>query len=111
MKEREQDIVNSIVYYIQLLGGVATRINSGMKIVEGANGRTHAFKGAPAGTADIIACMGGKYWAIECKRPGERQSDKQQAFLDSVIEADGIAMVAYSVDDVRAELLRQGYDV
>lgn len=111
MKEKEQDIVNSIIQYIQLLGGVATRINSGMRFVEGANGKTHAFKGAPAGTSDIIACMGGKYWAIECKREGERQSAVQQAFLDSVQDAGGTAIIAYSIDDVTGELQRQGYDI
>jgi len=42
----------------------------------------------------------GFYAAIEVKRPGGKLTEGQEDFLFSVKQAGGIAIVAYSVDDV-----------
>lgn len=97
----EQDLVNAIIDFIHLMGGVATRINSGMILVDGRQRtKTRAYRGAPAGTSDIIACVGGHYLAIECKQAGNKPTDLQRDYLARVEEAGGISIVAYSLDDV-----------
>ncbi len=98
----EQDLVNSIIEYIALLGGVATRINSGIIPIDGDDGRRRVVRGAPIGTADIIACIHGRYVAIECKVRPNKPTVYQLDFLSSVARADGIAVIAYSLDDVIA---------
>ena len=60
--------------------------------------------GLPAGIADIIGIFRGKFLAIEVKRPGNKLSDKQKAFLENVEKEGGIAIVAYSVNDVVSRL-------
>lgn len=96
----EQDLVNAIIDYIVLRGGLATRINSGMRVIKGESGKSRVFKGAPAGTSDIIACIAGRYVAIECKLPGNKPTDKQTGFLRDVADAGGVTLCAYSLDDV-----------
>ena len=48
--------------------------------------------------------MGGCYVAIEAKMPGNKPTQAQQDFLDSVRNFGGIAIVAYNLDDVDAGL-------
>lgn len=101
----EQDLVNAIIEYIHLIGGVAIRINAGMRIIEDAeSGKQRVFRGAPAGTSDIIACIGGEFHAIECKLQGNKPTEKQRMFLQRVDQAGGRAMVAYSLEDVIQEI-------
>jgi len=52
------------------------------------------------GISDIIGCHQGRMVAIEIKAPRGTVSPFQQAFLDSVVAAGGIAFVARSIDDV-----------
>ena len=42
--------------------------------------------------------------AIEVKQPGKKPTDEQTNFLDCVKNAGGIAIVAYSADDVEKKL-------
>jgi hypothetical protein len=92
------EVVNPIIEYITLRGGVAIRINSGAIPVEGKKSRI--FRGAPAGTSDIIGCWHGRFLAIECKLPGNKPTALQVEFLERIRTAGGIGMVAYSVNDV-----------
>lgn len=99
----EQDLVNAIIDYIALTGGLAVRINSGMQIIEDpATGQRRAFKGAAKGTSDILACIRGRFYAIECKLSGNKPTAHQQDFLDRAATAGAIAIVAYSIEDVVA---------
>ena len=43
----------------------------------------------------------GQFVAIEVKRPNGKLSKDQKRFLDEVEKAGGMAIVAYSLDDVR----------
>jgi len=52
------------------------------------------------GVSDIIGCYHGRFMAIEVKAPSGKISEAQQAFIDSVNAAGGLAFVARSVDDV-----------
>lgn len=56
------------------------------------------------GMADLHGMLssqyGGKYFALEIKRPGEKPTDEQLAFLDAVRAGGGIAAVVRGYEDV-----------
>lgn len=58
------------------------------------------------GMSDILGFhrLTGRFIAIECKQQGERITDKQRDFLDTVERAGGIALIAYSVEDIASRL-------
>jgi hypothetical protein len=70
--------------------------------------QTFAFKveqrpGMARGCSDILFCHQGKFGAIECKMPGKKPTPHQERFLSKVLEAGGIAIVAYSLDQLKKE--------
>lgn len=98
---KEQDLVNSILDWLRSHGAWAIRVNSGSMPIEQANGSRRIFRGAPAGTPDIIACWpGGLMMGIECKMPGNTATPLQAATLAGIRETGGLAVVAFSIDDV-----------
>lgn len=54
-----------------------------------------------AGIPDIIACIGGQFFAFEVKVPGGKQTKLQSVTLDKIKAAGGIACVVTSVTEVR----------
>lgn len=84
----EKDIVRAILKELRGAGAFAIK--------------TH---GSPqfAGLPDIIGCLNGRFFALEVKRPGGYYgvTDRQQAVLDQVTVAGGIAKVVTSVEDVK----------
>lgn len=100
LPEREQDLVNAIIQLIQMRGGWAIRINSGMTVVEGAKGKKRMIRGAPAGTSDIIACYRSRFVAIECKIGRNKMTVYQEDFMHRISHAGGYHVLAYSQDDV-----------
>jgi len=59
-------------------------------------GRTNHSKGI----SDIIALWSGRGVAIEVKTPGKKPTPEQVEFLRRWKESGGIAILAYSLDDV-----------
>lgn len=59
------------------------------------------------GTSDILGIYKGKLLAIEVKAGSNRPSQHQTLFLTRVIEQGGVALVAWSIEDV-IELLDAG---
>lgn len=55
-----------------------------------------------AGIPDIIGVMGGRFVAIEVKRPGEVPTPIQRLVMRRIAEAGGIVGVATSVAEARA---------
>ena len=53
------------------------------------------------GDPDLVACIGGKYVAIEVKTPVGRLSPRQREVREMVLNSGGIFCVARSVEDVR----------
>lgn len=109
---REQDLLGQIVELLrweQAKGRVAwfARCNGG-----GMKDRTGRFlrfyrlylplmEPASKGMADLHGMLaGGKYFALEVKKPGEKTSPEQVAFLESVRAAGGIAGVVHSFAEV-----------
>lgn len=63
--------------------------------------KVHGSMYQPAGTPDILACVNGRFVAIEVKRPsGGRVSALQKSKLKQIEAAGGVAIVARSVEDV-----------
>jgi hypothetical protein len=62
----------------------------------------------PKGVSDIIGILpkgiagsdGGRFLAIEVKRPGGKVSPHQEQFIERVNRIGGLGFVAYSVEDV-----------
>lgn len=55
--------------------------------------------GGLAGRPDLVACVQGRFVALELKRPGGRPTPLQLRRLDEVRAAGGIAAVVHSVED------------
>ena len=97
----ETEFVRQIRDYLHLRGAVTTRVNSGLKILQNEDGSNRrVMRGAEAGTADIIGCYRGRYFAIEAKVGKNKATDKQNEFIQQVQEAGGIAFVAWTLDDI-----------
>jgi len=59
-----------------------------------------------SGVPDIVGCMNGKFFAIECKAPGGKVTALQHREINKIIMAQGVAFVYDgSMDD--AEVLRR----
>jgi hypothetical protein len=62
------------------------------------------FNGAK-GCSDILGILpGGRFMAVECKLPGNRPTADQQAFLDAVRTAGGLAVVVHDVAELALAL-------
>ena len=66
--------------------------------------KTHGNMFSKAGTPDIVACVKGRFIAIEVKRPKGVVSKLQKAQIQLIKKAGGIAFVAYDVKDVERYL-------
>jgi len=96
----EQDLVNAVLDWFHIHGAWADRANSGTQVIEGPQGR-RVFRGMKKGTSDILACWpGGLFIAVEAKMPGNKPTPEQEQFLAHIHDCGGLAVVAYSVDDV-----------
>ena len=65
--------------------------------------RTHSARFPPVtpGVSDIIGILpGGRFLAVECKAPGGSCSSAQSAFIGTVRNAGGVAVLAYDLVDV-----------
>lgn len=88
MSQPEYRIVQKIKKYISSRGGWVVKIHGGPY--------------QDPGTPDMIVCYRGKFLAIEVKTPRGVASPEQLATQDSIIAADGRAIITSSVDDVAA---------
>lgn len=64
------------------------------------------------GIPDIVGCVGGRMFAIECKAPGrESQTTKLQKLQIAAIEQVGaVAFVASDVETVRRVFREEGFE-
>src|SRR5690625_4700962 len=70
--------------------------------------KTHGNMFSRAGTPDIVACINGRFVAIEVKRPGGVVSPLQAANIELIKKAGGIASVAYSLEETEGILQDEG---
>lgn len=64
--------------------------------------------GMGASTVDILACIKGKFCAIEVKVPGKRPTVRQNITISQVLHAGGVAFWTDSVEDAYAQLKAAG---
>ena len=97
-KPLEKDIQKTIIDYLRWKKFLVVKINN----VGIFNQKTKKYIPPPQkGISDLLVCApDGRFIAIEIKRPGNKPTPEQEAFLKQVIEAGGIAMVADNIDDV-----------
>ena len=93
---KESDVMKVIKEYLAYRNIYMWRNNSGSYET---NGRYISY--GKAGTADLLGVYpGGRFFAIEVKRPGGALSPAQIEFLREVRKRGGVALVAESVEDV-----------
>ena len=63
--------------------------------------KEHGGMYGTSGIPDIICCYKGRFIGIEVKRFEGKMSRLQEVTLKKIEAADGIAIVAYSVEDVK----------
>ena len=90
----EQHIQTSIIKYIKSIGGLPIKQNQ-IGIY------------AQAGVPDIIACIKGRFVAIEVKRPGQKPTPIQEAFLESITKKGGVAFWSDNLDRVKSLLKKE----
>lgn len=88
---KEQDIQTSIMNYISSIGGLPLKFNN-IGIY------------AKAGVSDILACIRGRFVAIEVKKPGNKPSALQENFINAVNKIGGFAFWADNLQDVKDKL-------
>lgn len=99
----EKDIQRGILEYLAYSRkGFFWRNNSGAFGGEH-KGKRWFVKAGLKGSADILGLVPpqGQFVAIEVKRPGEKQTDAQREFQQTVEARGGVYILAYSVEDVR----------
>lgn len=80
----------------------AVRVNSAGVRLPGRGGKTGFYRSNDRrGCPDIIACVKGRFVAIEVKRPGEVPKDDQLACHDDIERANGVVIVATCRKDVQ----------
>ncbi len=99
----EKSIQAAVIDLLLLRGAEIVRVNGGAVKTEKGFVRFNIV-GKGKRCSDVVACYRGLFLAVECKRPGEDPTEKQQAFLDAVDRAGGIGIVARCVEDMAAVL-------
>src|SRR3990167_1185049 len=99
----EQDIQKQIIDYLRIKKYVVFKHHStGSTIREG---KPVFFAYGEKGISDVIACSPqGTFVAIEVKKRKGKASPEQLDFLARVKDCGGIAILAFSLDDVMAEI-------
>lgn len=82
MSEASQ-VQGKIIKYIFAMGGYAVNVITASK----------------AGTSDLLACIEGRFFSIECKVGKNKASALQLEKLNEVRQAGGVGMVVYSLED------------
>lgn len=88
---KEQNIQKEIIDYISSLGGIAIKQNQ-IGIY------------AQAGVPDLLCCVKGRFIAIEVKKPKQKPTPIQNAFLEAISLCGGISFYATSVEEVKNKL-------
>lgn len=102
--EKESVIQSAILDFLRCKNIYAWRNNNQGRIIQTKVGAIMGQSFA-AGTSDILGCLpNGKFLAIEVKRPGGKVTAGQANFIDRIRSCGGVAIIATSVDEVRAAL-------
>lgn len=103
MKTPEAKVSAAIDRYLKSIGALNLRTSAGLAQF----GERKVLMGA-AGTSDRTCCIKGRFVAIEIKSAVGKTTERQEHYLDRVRAAGGVAIVARSVEDVKAALADAG---
>lgn len=104
---RETDIVRTILDGLHACGIMAWRVNTGA-MAGSHNGKSRFVRFGPKGQADIQGVWhGGRFLAIEVKRPSGKVTLEQADWLARIRDVGGIAIVAHSWAEVEQRLWGQ----
>lgn len=101
-RRTETDLVREILLWCSYEPRVAwaARVNTGAHAI-GEGKRRRFVRYGFVGCSDIIGQMvDGRFLAIEVKMGRNKPTQDQRAFLGNVDRHNGIAILAYSIDDV-----------
>lgn len=111
-KQSETDLVRTgLLRYLKLRGIPCWRQNQGGVKFPGKNKDYFVKFTSVKGISDILGLLPphGRFLAIEAKVGKNKPTEDQLAFLDMVRRNGGVAIVAYSVDDVICGLESAGW--
>ncbi len=102
----EADVQKQILDYLAWRHVFVWRQNSGAVVYEDENRNKRFVRFASVnGISDILGILpDGRLLAIEVKKKGKKPSDDQEKFLAAIKRNNGVAILAYSLDDVIKEL-------
>lgn len=105
----EQSLVNQIIAYLKITGNYVWRQNTGAmtkKYTDKLGRRKTSFiQFGHKGISDILGVTkDGRFLAVECKVGSNKPTQFQADFLEEVKSHGGIAILAYSLDDVQNQL-------
>lgn len=104
IKIPEKEIQRAILQYLELVGIVAWRNNTGA-IVSHYKGHTRLIKFGHKGSCDILGVLpGGRFLGIEVKDEKGKVSEDQQNFIDAINFKGGLAFVARTLEEVMEKL-------
>lgn len=108
---KEADLQSQCIQLAEFYGMVVTRVNSGMQILRDEGGKERAFRGGSKGTSDLIGCMAGRFVACELKVGRNVPTFEQQAYLERIAAAGGVAVCCWTADEWQAvlEAVRDGH--
>lgn len=72
-----------------------------VKLLEKVGTVINVIVAGESGASDLVACIKGRYVAIEIKGKGDYLKTLQSGHLAKVYQAGGIAIVAYNLEDVK----------
>lgn len=90
------NLTSSIIKYITLKGGWATRINTAGVWQE--DKKKFRPTTTEKGTADIHGCFKGRHLSIEVKYKKDTMKDKQKEMMEKVTNAGGLYIIARTLD-------------
>lgn len=97
----EKAIQKSILDYLAAANYVHWRNNSGVYRPQNRDGSTRFVRFGQTGTGDIVGLTKtGRFFSIEVKRVGKKPTAAQLEFMERVRKSNGIAILAYSLNDV-----------
>jgi len=100
LKIKEKDIQRTILDYLARKGYLVFK-HRNVGIFKKATGSYIPLPAQDRGISDIIGCLSnGRFFAVEVKALGNKPTMEQKLFLQRVSEHGGLAILAYSLDDV-----------
>ena len=102
LEANEQQIKKSIADYLRLKKFIVIN-HRNVGIFKQDTKRYIPLPAGEKGVSDLIGCSpDGRFLAVEVKRPGGKATPDQIEFLERVKASGGIAVLAYSLEDVLA---------